>query len=179
MQALVSFGSDFSALDVSGVDDCPSFITDFIASKYSLDSDELWVSGDFPVFTVNFKLRGGKGGFGRAMKQEGERRSRRLPLHKDSCRTISGKRIGSLKAKHRIRELREKIKQLEQKRAEEKADKRQSSLSKELELIEQKQHDMSQTIRDAVEKGLESTPTTASTTSGVCDSDFDILYQNS
>ena len=178
MQCVVCFGPESSVLDVSGVTDRAAFVADFVASKYLLDPADLWVTGDFPCFQVNLKLRGGKGGFGRAMKQEGERRSRRLPLHKDACRTVSGKRIGSLKAKRRVRELREKIRGLQEKRAEDKANRRQASLNKELEAIEQQQHEMTDSIRASVEQGLAYKPAERVANATTHDSDFDILYEN-
>ncbi|KAH0797577.1 uncharacterized protein GO595_009680 [Histomonas meleagridis] len=85
------------------------------------------------------------------MRQEGERRSRRLPPNKDSCRTLSGRRIGFLKAKRRVVELKAKIKEMEAKREEMKAIRRRTNAQKEMEEIEQREQKISESIREAVE----------------------------
>ncbi|KAH0785142.1 hypothetical protein GPJ56_011088 [Histomonas meleagridis] len=84
------------------------------------------------------------------MRQEGERRSRRFPPNKDSCRTLSGRRIGFLKVKRRVVELKAKIKEMEAKREEMKAIRR-TNAQKEMEEIEQREQKISESIREAVE----------------------------
>jgi len=150
-----------------------------MSSRFGVAKSEFWVSGHIPCLHVHLRLRGGKGGFGRAMRQEGERRSKRLPPHKDACRTLSGKRIGTLKAKRRVQHLREQIKELEKKRSEIKALKRKSNIAHELEEIEQTQHELGRDVNDAVAAGIARTePSEPRQESKVArDDDFAILYE--
>ena len=126
-------------------------ITCFAESELGLSHDDYWISGSQSILRINLRLRGGKGGFGRAMRQEGERRSRRLPPNKDSCRTLSGRRIGFLKAKRRVVELKAKIKEMEAKREEMKAIRRRTNAEKEMEEIEKREQAINETIRNAVD----------------------------
>jgi hypothetical protein len=127
-------------------DDLPAYLL----THFGISGCDFWLSGN----SVNLRLLGGgKGGFGRAMRQEGERRSRRLPPFKDACRTLSGKRIGLLKAKQKLQRLRERIVEMEQNRTDLQALKTRSNVHHEIEVIEQKQADIAEELRKAVEEG--------------------------
>ena len=128
-------------------------LEDYLAQKLELPLDAFYLTGNLPRITLCLRIQGGHGGFGRAMKQEGERRSRRLPLHKDSCRTLSGQRIGTLKARKRVLELREQIEILEKKRAEAKEIKRRSNTQKEQANVQQKEHEIQETVGKAFDFG--------------------------
>jgi hypothetical protein len=113
------------------------------------------------------------------MRQEGERRSRRLPPHKDACRTLSGKRIGVLKAKRRVQHLREQIKEMQTERAKLKALKRRTNAAHELAVIEERQHQLGNEVSDAVAAGLARAATVEQKqdgTNGPIDDDFAMLY---
>ncbi|OHT01438.1 hypothetical protein TRFO_31763 [Tritrichomonas foetus] len=128
---------------------------EYVSSKFGLPSNSFFFIGKLPMLHLSLKLRGGKGGFGRAMIQEGERRSKRLPEHKDACRTLSGRRIGHLKAKRRVVELRSKLAQLQKERAEQKEIIRRTNRQRELENIEKKEIEIGDSISKAVHFGLE------------------------
>lgn len=177
MNVFARFGDDVSCVTVSDPDNCVGEIESYISEKYDLEEGLFWISGHGVSFDVNLRLFGGKGGFGRAMKQEGERLSKRLPHHKDSCRTITGKRIGSLKARKKIRELRAKIKELEEERAARKKQMQSSQAAKEMELLEKEEHELSTSMEEAVAKGLEiSKSKTENRQTCIDDSDFALLY---
>lgn len=91
-------------------------VNDFISNTIGLRPEDYWVSGNKGLYIVHLRLCGGKGGFGRAMKQEGERRSRRLQSHRDNSRTSSGRRIRNIRAKKKAAQIRNYIKSLEEKR---------------------------------------------------------------
>jgi hypothetical protein len=155
-------------------------IDSFAFERFGLSDDDFWISGSGFCREINLRLAGGKGGFGRAMRQEGERRSRKLPPHKDACRTLSGKRIGSLKAKRRIAVLRSQIEDFENQRREVLALRHRSNVEKELELIEQRQHDLGQSVQEAVAAGIvksAETPTDQKPT-GTVDDEFALLYDS-
>ena len=121
-------------------------LDEYLAQKLELPIETFYLTGNLPRITLCLRVQGGHAGFGRAMKQEGERRSRRLPLHKDACRTLSGQRIGALKARRRILELREQIAILEKKRAEAKEIKRRSNTKKEQANVEKKEQEIQETV---------------------------------
>lgn len=125
-------------------------VNDFISSTIGLKPEDYWISGNNFLYIVHLRLCGGKGGFGRAMKQEGERRSRRLPFHHDNCRTLSGRRIGSIRAKKKVDKLRNQIKELEKKRAEMKAIQKRENAEKELEKLENTEQEAESDVHDAV-----------------------------
>lgn len=132
------------------IDDNLANVHEVIKRVYGIDPKDYFISENDFSYRVYFRLRGGKGGFGRSIKQDGERRSRRLPPNKDSCRTLSGKRIGFLKAKRRTIELTEKINQMKKKREEMKAIRKRTNIQKDLEEIEMKQKEMNETIQETI-----------------------------
>ncbi|KAK8894081.1 hypothetical protein M9Y10_022513 [Tritrichomonas musculus] len=155
--------------------------SEYVAKKFGFSKDEFFFSGQSPFLHLSLRLDGGKGGFGRAMLQEGQRRSRRLPEHKDACRTLSGKRIGFIKAKRRVVELRAKIKELEEKKAEEKATIRRTNKVKELENIQNKEIQINESISSAVRFGIdnitENKETAQESKTVENDSDFEMLFE--
>ena len=126
----------------------------YISKKFGLSSSDYFFISKLPFVRISLRLRGGKGGFGRAMIQDGERRSKRLPKYKDSCRTLSGHRVGYLKAKRNVVELRKKIKEMEAKRAEAKAILQRTNKQKELDNIEKKEMEIGESISKAVSTGF-------------------------
>ena len=103
---------------------------------------------------IRFKSLGGKGGFGRALKQEGERRSRKLPHFKDSCRTLSGKRIGTLKAKKRVQQIKKLIKEREDKAKEKLENKRKSNIDKETKLLEEREKEATKNVQESIQYAI-------------------------
>lgn len=176
MNVFVRFGPEISCLNTSET----SEIADFVSEKYNIEKDLFWISGNGVTYDVNLRMLGGKGGFGRAMKQEGERLSKRLPHHKDFCRTITGKKIGVLKAKKKVRELQAKIKELEEQRAEKKRQMKSSQAAKDLEKLESQEHELTSVMQDAVAKGLEVIKVEETNNRQPCvdDDDFAMLYEN-
>lgn len=155
--------------------------SDYVSKQFGLNKDDFFFSGQAPFLRLSLRLNGGKGGFGRAMLQEGQRRSRRLPERKDACRTLSGKRIGYMLAKRRVVELRAKIKELEEKKAEEKAAVKRTNKQKELENIENKEIQINESISNAVKYGIdnmsENKDTIEEATPADMDSDFEMLFE--
>lgn len=154
----------------------------YVIRQFGLNEIDFFFTGQLPFLHLSLRLRGGKGGFGRAMLQEGQRRSRRLPEHKDSCRTLSGKRIGYIKAKRRVVELRAKIKELEEKKAEEKAIIKRTNKARELENIEKKEIQIGESISNAVKFGIENILEDKENISeeskvNEADSDFEMLFE--
>jgi hypothetical protein len=148
-------------------------VPELLLTRFGIAEKEYWFSGN----EVHLRLCGGKGGFGRAMRQEGERRSRKLPPHKDACRTLSGKRIAALKAKKRIQSLKTQIELMERNRDQVKSMNRQSNVERELEIIDQKQQDIGEGLQKAVAEGITRTgqkddarPTTVD--------DFSLLFES-
>ena len=93
---------------------------------------------------------GGKGGFGRAVKEEGKKRSRHLPYSKDACRTLSGQRIGTLKRKSRIINLKAKIEALNQDQKLLKEAKKRSNEEKETSILRERDSIIKDTMKSAV-----------------------------
>lgn len=153
----------------------------YVVRQFGLSESDFFFSGQLPFLRLSLRLLGGKGGFGRAMMQEGQRRSRRLPEHKDACRTLSGKRIGFMKAKRRVVELRAKIKELEEKKAEEKAAIKRTNKQKELENIENKEIQIGESILNAVKYGIENVSENKENEEepkvNEIDSDFEMLFE--
>ena len=130
-------------------------IHEMVKRVYRISEEHYIVKGSFPTFFVSIKCLGGKGGFGRALKQEGERRSRRLPHFKDSCRTLSGKRIGVLKAKRRIEVLKQKISEKELERKEREEAKKKSNVTKETQILEEKEIKASKAVQESVKFAIQ------------------------
>jgi hypothetical protein len=173
MSTIVSFCSCSFAIE------SPDDLASSLYARFGVSSSDFWVSGATPHLTIHLRLRGGKGGFGQAMRQEGERRSRRLPPHKDACRTLSGKRIGTLKATRRIRHLREQIKEMQSQRQELKALKQGSNAAHEREAIEERQHELGREVSEAVAVGVARAATGDQKqveVHGPIDDDFAMLY---
>ena len=127
-------------------------ICEFIFNNFKLQKLEYFSEFLTPnIIEIRIKCEGGKGGFGRALKQEGERRSRRLPHFKDSCRTLSGKRIGVIKAKRRIAQLKNQIKETEKKVKEQQENKRKSNIEKEHKLLEEKEKEVMKSAQETVQ----------------------------
>lgn len=125
-------------------------VNDFISNTIGFKQEDYWISGNNGLYFVHLRLCGGKGGFGRAMKQEGERRSRRLPFHRDNCRTSSGRRIGTIRAEKKVVQLQNQINELEEKRAEMKVTQKRANEEKELEKLEKAGNEIEQEAYDAV-----------------------------
>ena len=125
-------------------------LNSFIKKTFKLKKKEyIFIKKPF-FLELKILLIGGKGGFGRAMKQDGEKRSRKLPPHKDACRTLSGHRIGYLKAKKRIIDLKEKIKIIQEKKELEKEIKNKSNLEKEKKLLEEQHNKIKESVISAI-----------------------------
>lgn len=131
------------------------YISEIIRQSYSLEEEHYYlvrVSGDY---VINFRLLGGKGAFGRSMKLEGARISKRLPKFKDACKTLNGRRIANLMRRKRILKLKKSINQIESKKKKVKEEKSRNNYEKEVELLEKRQSHESDVMNRAVVKGLE------------------------
>ena len=134
-------------------------IYSYISENYKCTKNQFIlnnITSDF--IEIRFRNLGGKGGFGRALKQEGERRSRKLPHFKDSCRTLSGKRIGTIKAKKRIQQLKKLIKEKEEKVKEKNEMRRRSNAEKETKLLEEREKEASKNVQESIQYAI-SNPT--------------------
>ena len=75
----------------------------FLVSK---DQHILTTLGGFPcsdgdslnlMYQLRLKVCGGKGGFGSLLKSQGDRMATRHSINVDSCRDLSGRRIGAVR----------------------------------------------------------------------------------
>ena len=158
----------------------------FVINKFGLSPEQFYLKGGSAFLKVCPRIVGGKGGFGRAMLQEGRRRSRRLPEHKDACLTLSGKRVGQVRAKQRIRELKPKIKELKERLAEQKAVRKRSNKEKEMEKLENQEVEIRDAVYQAVEIGISKLSTNEEQNTKPDENnkiiaqkeDFDILFED-
>jgi hypothetical protein len=95
---------------------------------------DVWLSGN----EVHLRLCGGKGGLGRAVRQEEERRSGKLP-------------------RKRIQSLRVQIEHMERNREQVKSMNGQSNVEREPEMIDQKHQDIGERLQKAVAEGIKRT----------------------
>lgn len=138
--------------------DNPLNINQFLLQKFNISSNMYDIVQTGEISEIRILSLGGKGGFGRAIKREGERRSRRLPRFKDSCRTLGGKRIGVLKARKRIEELKQKIEEKENLKNLNRELRMKSNKDKELELLQERESDAKESVARSIQFAIENVP---------------------
>ncbi|EAY21655.1 hypothetical protein TVAG_014220 [Trichomonas vaginalis G3] len=130
-------------------------IGQILLERFSISPNSYYTINNHGIIEIRFRCNGGKGNFGRAIKREGERRSRRLPRFKDSCRTLGGKRIGTLKAKKRIEELKQKIEERENIKNANKELRLKTNKEKEIQLLTERENDTKEMVVKSMEFAFE------------------------
>jgi hypothetical protein len=87
------------------------------------------MTGEFETLTLNYRLLGGKGGFGSMLKAKGARMSSKKATNFESCRDLSGRRLQTVHDAEKLAEYLDNESERKRKQAEEKEKKIKQGLA--------------------------------------------------
>jgi ElaB/YqjD/DUF883 family membrane-anchored ribosome-binding protein len=95
---------------------CPTEL--FYLSSYSIVEDEIYFENELQTIQVNFRGKGGKGGFGSMLRSQGGKMNSQQTTNFDSCRDLSGRRLKTIKDAKKLVEYQEQQAELEKEKKE-------------------------------------------------------------
>ncbi|KXN69178.1 hypothetical protein CONCODRAFT_86040 [Conidiobolus coronatus NRRL 28638] len=90
----------------------------FYLSSSNIIEDEIYFENDLQTIQVNFRGKGGKGGFGSMLRSQGGKMNSQQTTNFDSCRDLSGRRLKTIKDAKKLVEYQEQQAELEKEKKE-------------------------------------------------------------